>query len=578
MCLPVLRQLLRLWILVPAACCFLLCGEHGFAQMQLEPSSASLSIAERFFSLPSTELPDAPSAQFKDPTPPPLDANRLQPLEADDETDTSDTPDIPDNAEISLNHVNIPALYKVLRVRHPERGLPDGSENPITLQGVASPERYHWGGLIAQSFFFNGVESAFRIASDDQIRYLVAKKPFWHDYVASIKQFNMRRWSDGDNFLVNYVGHPMQGSVSAYIEIQNSPTDRELELSATRAYWMSRFRGFLWAVAFSTHSEISPLGEAGIGNEGGWTYPINCHRPCPTWNPKKMHYTNNTGWVDFIITPTVGMLWVLAEDTLDRYVSDRIQGTDQKRILPKIIRGSLNPSRSFANAMRLKKPWYRDFQHNELVERSRPGIHMLRSDDESPRQQKLRRFSVAGHYRSMPLGTYLKSCFLCFAGHGGGFEADYAITPWLSASFALDKQQGLSNKNATVDGTALFTGFGIRLFHDRPHNAFSFAIRPGFVLDDAVIPAHVDVLTGNYIPEKSSDMQHTAVTLLAANDYKINRTFAIRSSLGATVVRYRTAVNDPPEIGKPPYLSWLSPKNYTNHTTWVWQGGPVVRF
>ena len=63
-----------------------------------------------------------------------------------------------------------------------------------------------------------------------------------------------------------------------------------------------------------------------------------------------MHYTNNTGWVDFITTPTVGMLWVLAEDTLDRYISDCIQGTDQIYMLLKIVRGSVNPSRTFAAA------------------------------------------------------------------------------------------------------------------------------------------------------------------------------------------------------------------------------------
>ena len=69
-------------------------------------------------------------------------------------------------------------------------------------------EKYHWGGLIAQSLFFNVIENTFRSASDDQIRMLLANKPFWHDYVASIHQFNMRRWNDGDDFLVNYVGHP----------------------------------------------------------------------------------------------------------------------------------------------------------------------------------------------------------------------------------------------------------------------------------------------------------------------------------------------------------------------------------
>ena len=94
---------------------------------------------------------------------------------------------------------------------------------------------YNWRGLLAQSLFFNVVENSFRAASDDQIRLMLAKKPFWHDYFASTKQFNMRRWNDGDDFLVNYVGHPLQGSVADYIFIQNDPVGRQLEIGSNPA-------------------------------------------------------------------------------------------------------------------------------------------------------------------------------------------------------------------------------------------------------------------------------------------------------------------------------------------------------
>src|SRR5215472_5422886 len=295
MCLPVSGQRSRLRFFTFAAICLIVSGVGASAQ-KFELGAANSS-TERIFSLSKSrpELPDAPSPQFKHPAPPPVDANRLL-FRQDDEDDNNDSSTTSSSSTLSFNGINIdvPNLYNAALHIHTSHETRAGVQNPVTLGGVAYPERYHWGGLIAQSFFFNGVESAFRMASDDQIRYLVAKKPFWHDYVASMKQFNMRRWNDGDEFLVNYVGHPMQGAVAAYIEIQNSPKDREVELSNTRAYWMSRFRGFLWAVAFSTHSEISPLGEAGIGNEGGWTYPIApCHRPCAIWHPP-MHYTNNT--------------------------------------------------------------------------------------------------------------------------------------------------------------------------------------------------------------------------------------------------------------------------------------------
>jgi hypothetical protein len=88
----------------------------------------------------------------------------------------------------------------------------------------------------------------------------------------------------------------------------------------------------------------------------------------------------------------------------------------------------------------------------------------------------------------------------------------------------------------------------------------------------------VDTVKDTYIPSGQLNVVHPAVTTLLANDYKINRTVALRSAFGATIVRYRTTSKDPPFVGKIPYLSWLSADSYTNHPTWIWQGGPVFRF
>jgi hypothetical protein len=70
--------------------------------------------------------------------------------------------------------------------------------------------KYHWKGLLAQSMEFSLMENGFRLATDDTMRFQLAHKPFWHDYVAFIKQYNMGPWHDGESFLVNYVGHPLQ--------------------------------------------------------------------------------------------------------------------------------------------------------------------------------------------------------------------------------------------------------------------------------------------------------------------------------------------------------------------------------
>ena len=52
---------------------------------------------------------------------------------------------------------------------------------------------------------------AWRAAFDPGMRYLIAHKPFWHDYGASLTDYHMENWSDGDNFLVNDIGHPLEG-------------------------------------------------------------------------------------------------------------------------------------------------------------------------------------------------------------------------------------------------------------------------------------------------------------------------------------------------------------------------------
>ena len=518
-------------------------------------------------------LPDGPLPQSADriKSSTPYDSDRLLPLliPADNESN---------NDSIELYHIDVGALQSAYQRTLPHRVDPIDASSDVILasEEPGRNERYHWDGLLKQSLFFNVFESAWRYANDDQIRYLMLKKPFWHDYVASVKQFNMRRWNDGDPFIVNYVGHPMQGAVAAYIEIQNDPVGRQTELSATHDYWMSRFKGFLWATLYSTHSEISPLGEAGIGNEGGWTYPkADCKRPCPIYKPGVTKYTNNTGWVDFIITPTVGMLWLLAEDTLDRYVSDWVQGDDQTRIFPKILRGSLNPSRTFANFMRLKKPWYRDFQHHAA--RS-GGIHMLRSDEDREAARLLSRFAIGAYYRSAPFGISSNPCGVCFSSNGFAADVDYALNPWLSATVAVDKHTGVIEKAPHLGGSTINTSVGLRLVRSRPQNTFSFVIRPGVAIEQITAPAPVITLPGTPERDIQYSVQHPTLTLAIANDYKVTRTLALRSSFGATITRYRTLEKDPPGIGQAPYYSWLSHDIYANHTTWIWEGGPVFRF
>ena len=512
-------------------------------------------------------------------TQPPVDARPEEEMFRELPTDTTEAVSSR-GVSVAFHGLDLTATGTALHRGLLRRGAsPQNDDQPLTDQSdddLNAGERYHWGGLLAQSLFFNVIENGFRSASDDQIRNLLAHKPFWQDYVASIHQFNMRRWNDGDDFLVNYVGHPMQGAVAGFIEIQNDPNSREQEISATRAYWMSRFKAFLWATAYSTHSEISPLGEAGIGNEGGWTYPLHCHTTRCTEPGTYKKYTNNTGWVDFIITPTVGSLWLIAEDTLDRFVSDWVQGGNRSRILPKILRGGLNPSRTMANALRFKAPWYRDFQHSPDLENTYE-IHSLPSDESIQEAQNFRRFALASYFTAMPFGTTAHPCTVCMQNPGAGVEAEFALARWIDVSFAASKQQNVMSRK-TTNGSTVTSGLGMRLIYDRPYNTLSLAVRPGFLKEHASISPTSDSSQSSYTEQTESTLSHTATTIMLSNDYKISRSVGLRSSFGVVMVRYRNAAKTRPGIGEPPYLSWLSHDSYTNRSTLTYEMGPVFHF
>jgi hypothetical protein len=51
--------------------------------------------------------------------------------------------------------------------------------------------------------------------SDPYLRYLGGSQPFWQRLFGLRRQFSNRTAGEtGDDFLVNYIGHPLEGSVS----------------------------------------------------------------------------------------------------------------------------------------------------------------------------------------------------------------------------------------------------------------------------------------------------------------------------------------------------------------------------
>lgn len=427
---------------------------------------------------------------------------------------------------------------------------------------------YHWKPMLWQSLGFIGVEDTYRLMTDHYMRYLIADGSYWADYGISMQHWDMNRWNDGDSFLVDDIGHPMQGTVSSFIAIQNSPKWRRLRIGKSREYWKSRFWGMMWANVFSIQQKIGPLGEAALGNIGGYTYALHCQFPCK--NPKA-EYTNDTGWTDFIMTPVGGAFMGVGEDFIDRFVSDKIQG-DSNRLVFKIIRGSLNPSRTMANALRGKLPWYRDYEHPDVYPTGR--IHVERSDAEYFRH--LPRYEIFPHFNSISLPVNTSTCTRCRRWtKGGGVEFSARLSRWVDFDSDVDFQPGASPLPTNrAGGDALIGTFGFRSGIVTRHYALKASLRPGFVSYN-----HADLS----IPSKTNPhppigrVTHFATSLAINGDYGITRNFALRVSAGNTPVRYLEFITRP-GVGKAPYFNWMSHNFFATNENWTYQIGPVFRF
>jgi len=205
-----------------------------------------------------------------------------------------------------------------------------------TEQGV------DWLHLFEQSLAFMSFEHAFRCATEEGTRQGF-NGPFWGGYLNSVGR--LHGWSDGDPFLVNYVGHPMQGAVTGYLWTHNDRAYRNIQFGQNRRYWKGKLRAAAFSYVYSVFFEIGPLSEASIGH-------IQAEYP-------------QQGFVDDVVTPAIGLGWSITEDALDQYLIRRLEARTQKSWVVLLVRSGLNPARSMANVLALKFPWHRD---------NRPGV------------------------------------------------------------------------------------------------------------------------------------------------------------------------------------------------------------
>lgn len=234
-----------------------------------------------------------------------------------------------------------------------------GDSTPVAVS--AENEGFHWRQALTESFTFLVIEQAYVVHTDFNWVVIENGIPFnhyWRDYTQSLSTWWHAGWSAGEDPLYNYVGHPIQGALTSYIEIQNDPKNEKLEFGRTRAYWLSRLKATLWNTVYSTQWSIGPLSEMTVEKYGTKSRPpwnANGSFPCDT----NTCYSG-VGKVNLVMTPVGGFGWLLTEDILDKKIAEELVETrTSNRFLVDSVRCALNPIRAGANILHGYHPWYR---------------------------------------------------------------------------------------------------------------------------------------------------------------------------------------------------------------------------
>ncbi|HEY2821759.1 MAG TPA: hypothetical protein VGJ06_12020 [Candidatus Acidoferrum sp.] len=258
------------------------------------------------------------------------------------------------NLDPSTDHpeVKLPWLTKPALDFHqlPNLRLDFDPDSDSNSNAAAQPPQFdvpdnrgiEWSGLLLDSTKFLLFQHSFRLATEVDTRRGL-RGPFLQNYVDSVK--NIHGWNDGDPFFVNYIDHPMEGSVAGYLEVAHDPRYRHAQFGRSSQYWKSRLRATAFSAAYSLQFEIGPFSEASIGGI------------------QRVNF--KTGVVDWVITPTVGLAWMIGEDALDKLFIQRFEVRTHNHVERLLLRSVFNPTRSLANMLEGKVPWHRE---------NRPGV------------------------------------------------------------------------------------------------------------------------------------------------------------------------------------------------------------
>jgi hypothetical protein len=179
---------------------------------------------------------------------------------------------------------------------------PPAKAEPVVTVKAPEPGGVEWTELGISSFRFLTIMHGFQLATEPGTR--AGGFGLGTGYAQSVG--NLHGWADGDPFYVNYVGHPMQGAVSGRLWLLHGRRYRRTEFGSSADYWKGRQRAIAFAWAFSEQFEIGPVSEASVGH-------IQKDSP-------------QMGFVDHVVTPAMGLTWMVAEDVVDKSLIKPIRG------------------------------------------------------------------------------------------------------------------------------------------------------------------------------------------------------------------------------------------------------------
>jgi hypothetical protein len=433
---------------------------------------------------------------------------------------------------------------------------------PFTSPTFTPPksDKFNLKGAFIQTFNVNLLFHVWRVAFDPGLRYNVAHKPFWHDYGASFKGYDMSNWGDGDDFVVNDIGHPLEGAVFGRVFLQNSPRSNVV-IGMHRDYWISRLKAMGWATAWSVQLELGPVSETSFGNQGGFTYVPGCgvYLSCVNNPEYRKPPTTNTGWTDFIVTPLVGTAWILGEDTIDKYIVSPI--AEHHRILGgRILRSALEPSRSFAAIFAGRFPWELPAPENNFVAYTPPRMQKQPTPDLRP---PVDHWEIGMQYSNLSLPVLSNGCTgACRKNLSGtGFNFDYNFTRGIAFDSTMNFMPGQQGSKAVLEGL-----FGLKMGARFQKVGVFGKVRPGFIYYQDAMQGG-----GNMTP---NSLTRFATDLGGVFEYYPKENSILRFDVGTTVVRYLSDHPDPKEYPLGSSLStqyWVTQGNLQVSTSYTYR-------